>query len=230
MTESYAVVVTTINKPTGRPGRNSTASSPASARCFTSSATVRAQTIFCFLALAIWILMRRDRPGLHSLKCARPAITRAKNIGYLAAARDGATVIIETDDDNIPREGFWSPRQRNQSAPLVTKSGWCNVYSYFSPKLYGRGVCRSTSSTIKSTHSVTCKSWMPIVLFSKDWLTRIRRRCHLSFAAPVADRFRAGSCHRFGRRSMVPIQQPEYNVPGAMRFHYFTFHITAHFE
>lgn len=30
-----------------------------------------------------------------------------KNIGYLVAARSGAEVIVETDDDNSPLEGFW---------------------------------------------------------------------------------------------------------------------------
>ena len=29
-----------------------------------------------------------------------------KNIGYLLAMRDGAEIILETDDDNLPRAGF----------------------------------------------------------------------------------------------------------------------------
>src|SRR2546426_1101262 len=55
-----------------------------------------------------------------------------KNIGYLVAMRSGATVIIETDDDNIPYEGFWARRQRNQSVRTITRAGWVNVYHYFS--------------------------------------------------------------------------------------------------
>jgi hypothetical protein len=58
-----------------------------------------------------------------------------KNIGYLEAMRDGAQIIIETDDDNIPREGFWAPRERTVTAPLVTEQGWNNVYGYFSDQL-----------------------------------------------------------------------------------------------
>jgi hypothetical protein len=54
-----------------------------------------------------------------------------KNIGYLLAIRDGAPLILETDDDNYPRDGFWSERQRNVSAPALADAGWVNVYRYF---------------------------------------------------------------------------------------------------
>src|SRR5215218_2091845 len=40
-----------------------------------------------------------------------------KNIGYLLAIRAGATVIRDTDDDNLPRAGFWAPLERAQSVP-----------------------------------------------------------------------------------------------------------------
>lgn len=55
-----------------------------------------------------------------------------KNIAYLAAARAGAELLVETDDDNIPRAGFWAERQRQQTAPTVRQPGWCNVYAYYS--------------------------------------------------------------------------------------------------
>jgi hypothetical protein len=54
-----------------------------------------------------------------------------KNLGYLLAVRGGASVIVETDDDNIPRESFWAERQRRQSVPSVVGAGWVNVYRYF---------------------------------------------------------------------------------------------------
>ena len=38
-----------------------------------------------------------------------------KNIGYLLAMADNASVIIETDDDNIPYEEFWQVRKKQQS-------------------------------------------------------------------------------------------------------------------
>jgi hypothetical protein len=58
-----------------------------------------------------------------------------KNIGYLLAARAGASVIVETDDDNFPREGFWAERSRGQTVPLLKQGGWVNVYRYFTDAL-----------------------------------------------------------------------------------------------
>ncbi len=55
-----------------------------------------------------------------------------KNIGYLIAANQGSTVIIETDDDNIPDPEFWKLRQRKVIAPLIQKRDWVNIYQYFS--------------------------------------------------------------------------------------------------
>ena len=55
-----------------------------------------------------------------------------KNVGYLLAARAGATTIIETDDDNIPTEQFWQSRMRRQTVSINKNSGWVNVYRYFS--------------------------------------------------------------------------------------------------
>lgn len=54
-----------------------------------------------------------------------------KNIGYLLAMRNGATVIVETDDDNIPRPGFFAPRQRCRTVQCLTAGKWVNVYRYF---------------------------------------------------------------------------------------------------
>lgn len=55
-----------------------------------------------------------------------------KNVGYLVAIRDGASIIIETDDDNLPYEGFWNQRERKQSVATLTNHGWVNIYRYFS--------------------------------------------------------------------------------------------------
>ncbi len=63
-----------------------------------------------------------------------------KNIGYLIAIRQGHKVIIETDDDNIPLTGFWSPRERTKSVRIVSDTGWTNVYRYYSnTKIWPRG-------------------------------------------------------------------------------------------
>lgn len=55
-----------------------------------------------------------------------------KNLGYLIAIRNGASLIIETDDDNLPSEEFWRERERHQATPVLADGGWINVYRYFS--------------------------------------------------------------------------------------------------
>lgn len=54
-----------------------------------------------------------------------------KNLGYLLAISQGAEVIIETDDDNLPLASFWSTRHRSTKTYLVENKGWVNVYKYF---------------------------------------------------------------------------------------------------
>ncbi|MHC4754829.1 MAG: STELLO glycosyltransferase family protein [Planctomycetota bacterium] len=68
-------------------------------------------------------------------KYARSCPTRhycRKNIGYLLSIRNGSSMIIETDDDNLPYENFWQPHQRIQDTAVVETGGWVNVYHYFS--------------------------------------------------------------------------------------------------
>ncbi len=54
-----------------------------------------------------------------------------KNLGYLIAISKGAKIIIETDDDNLPLEGFWDNRSKQVNAHLFIGKGWVNVYKYF---------------------------------------------------------------------------------------------------
>jgi len=54
-----------------------------------------------------------------------------KNIGYLLAAQQQAPLIIETDDDNMPKPAFFKERGRHQIAPVARGTGWTNVYRYF---------------------------------------------------------------------------------------------------
>jgi hypothetical protein len=64
-----------------------------------------------------------------------------KNIGYLLATRSGAGTITETDDDNVPLEGFWRPRTREVSAPTIDAGRWSNVYAYFTDQhIWPRGL------------------------------------------------------------------------------------------
>lgn len=64
----------------------------------------------------------------------RDSYTR-KNVGYLLAMQGGATLIIDTDDDNAPLPGFWVPANRAVRGQLVARAGWVNAYSYFCDSL-----------------------------------------------------------------------------------------------
>jgi len=69
------------------------------------------------------------------LKLARLCPTKhyaRKNLGYLLAIREGASLIVETDDDNSPSETFWDERQRRQSVGTLANHGWANIYKHFS--------------------------------------------------------------------------------------------------
>lgn len=64
-----------------------------------------------------------------------------KNLGYLLALQQGATALVETDDDNIPLASFWSPRQAKLDARRVTTAGWVNAYRAFTKaKIWPRGL------------------------------------------------------------------------------------------
>ncbi|MHC5060994.1 MAG: STELLO glycosyltransferase family protein [Planctomycetota bacterium] len=64
-----------------------------------------------------------------------------KNIGYLIAIADGASVIIETDDDNIPYDDFWQLKSAGHSVNVVERAGWVNVYRYFTDaNIWPRGM------------------------------------------------------------------------------------------
>jgi hypothetical protein len=90
---------------------------------------------------------QRDSGFLTALKCPTGHYAR-KNAGYLAAIREGAQVIVETDDDNYPREAFWNPRPRLVDAPVVRSGGWVNVYRYFSDlNIWPRGLPLTATQT-----------------------------------------------------------------------------------
>lgn len=54
-----------------------------------------------------------------------------KNLGYLIAIKNGATQIIETDDDNIPYENFWEEKLQTVLCKNISDKGWINIYHYF---------------------------------------------------------------------------------------------------
>lgn len=62
-----------------------------------------------------------------------------KNVGYLAAIKQGASSIYETDDDNAPLEN-WEPRAETLRAVALEQTGWVNVYRAFTEeRIWPRG-------------------------------------------------------------------------------------------
>lgn len=63
-----------------------------------------------------------------------------KNIAYLQAIRQGHSVIIETDDDNLPEENFWQERNAVVNGNKASGAEWINVYRFFSERfIWPRG-------------------------------------------------------------------------------------------
>jgi hypothetical protein len=64
-----------------------------------------------------------------------------KMMGYLFAIRNGAEIIIDTDDDNIPIPTWHIPEFRGKYRTIVTRPGFVNVYELYShEKIWPRGL------------------------------------------------------------------------------------------
>jgi glycosyltransferase involved in cell wall biosynthesis len=55
-----------------------------------------------------------------------------KMIGYVYAMQNGADIIIDTDDDNIPYAGWGFPAFEGSYIASKDDLGWVNIYHYFS--------------------------------------------------------------------------------------------------
>ncbi len=86
------------------------------------------------------VARQRTLPYAFAKICPERTYAR-KNIGYLAAMAAGARFIVETDDDNFPREEFWEGRNPSVAAHCISAPGWLNAYHYFSDSpIYPRGL------------------------------------------------------------------------------------------
>jgi hypothetical protein len=64
-----------------------------------------------------------------------------KNIGYLYAISQGARVIYESDDDNIPSDNWVSEPEFSVDAEFLSDASFVNIYSYFTDKkVWPRGI------------------------------------------------------------------------------------------
>ncbi|MDO8281277.1 MAG: STELLO glycosyltransferase family protein [Thermodesulfovibrionia bacterium] len=83
-----------------------------------------------------------------------------KNIGYLIAIKDGAELILETDDDNIPYEDFGTDLKIIVNGELISAKGWFNVYKEFSNEhIWPRGfpLEKVSSETKADKNSFSCE-------------------------------------------------------------------------
>lgn len=61
-----------------------------------------------------------------------------KNLGYLLARN--YNLLLETDDDNLPRPQFWQPRTVQQTGTYLSGTGWTNIFRWFTDDpLWPRG-------------------------------------------------------------------------------------------
>jgi hypothetical protein len=64
-----------------------------------------------------------------------------KMIGYIYAMREGADIIIDTDDDNIPYANWSFPSFKGQFLTSAPDLGWINIYHHFSEQpIWPRGL------------------------------------------------------------------------------------------
>ena len=83
-----------------------------------------------------------------------------KNLGYLLAIKNGATCIIESDDDNAPLENFWQQPESFIDGCLAPQENWINPYAYFGcESIYPRGYDLQAKKWQDFSQLDTCKKW-----------------------------------------------------------------------
>ncbi|CAN5287649.1 hypothetical protein BH10PSE4_BH10PSE4_08660 [soil metagenome] len=134
MSDQYAVVLTTINHPTFAVQEIARRAPELDAKFYLIGDSKSPDDFHQEGSQYLNIQGQKDTGFKFAQLCPTKHYAR-KNIGYLAAMKAGATIIVETDDDNIPRDGFWAPRERSVSGKLAEAQGWCNVYGYYADAL-----------------------------------------------------------------------------------------------
>lgn len=128
-----------------------------------------------------------------------------KNIGYLLAMAGGASVIIETDDDNLPYPDFWAKRSLQQTVRLCQNDGWVNVYSYFSDsKIWPRGFPLTGLKTKPQDYELLeqQKADCPIQQYLADDNPDVDAVYRLLF--PLPQKFKKAQAVALGKESFCP--------------------------
>ena len=86
-------------------------------------------------------LERQKSTGLKTEELLPKRHYARKNIGYLLAIQNRPSMMLETDDDNMPLSGFWGARELKQHVRHLAGCGWANIYAYFSKEnIWPRGL------------------------------------------------------------------------------------------
>jgi hypothetical protein len=81
---------------------------------------------------ALWPQLSKVMPRNHYSR---------KMFGYLMAARAGADVVIDTDDDNLPNRNWGFPEYEGNFEQVDVGDGFVNVYQWFTDaKIWPRGL------------------------------------------------------------------------------------------
>jgi len=139
MKEKISIVVTSVSSP-NKALQNLTQGCTERGYHFVVIGDLASPSDFHIEGCDFYSLKRQKETGLKFAQSCPTRHYARKNIGYLTAIRNGASVIIETDDDNIPCQAFWGQRQRICDAAAIEKNGWVNVYQYFTDQnIWPRG-------------------------------------------------------------------------------------------
>lgn len=140
MAHKYAVVITTINHPT-RAVVEIARDAPKLGAEFVLIGDGKSPADFHQPGATYLDLEAQRRAGFRYGEMAPSKHYARKNVGYLQAIRNGANVIIETDDDNIPRDEFWAERKATVTAKLCETPDWVNVYAWYADgQIWPRGL------------------------------------------------------------------------------------------
>lgn len=121
--------------------------------------------------------LARDIPANHYCR---------KNLGYLHAMQQGADVILETDDDNIPSLGFGADVSIEVTGQILGGGPWVNVYKHFTDALiWPRGNPLDTihNAGILAAEKLTCSA--PIQQFLADGDPDVDAIYRLLFKQPL---------------------------------------------
>src|SRR4051794_30222527 len=140
MSRPVAVVVTSINRPTTALHALAQGCGGAGQR-FILVGDTKSPPDFVLDGCEFFDIASQLASGLAFARSCPTRHYARKNIGYLLAIRDGAPLIVETDDDNVPLASFFAPRARSQRVRVVQTADWLNVYRYFSEaRIWPRGL------------------------------------------------------------------------------------------